>query len=291
MSKTTSFLHDGSIGDIWASLASIQGYYKKTGRKAVYYLTNGQAAIYYEGAVHPTRNADGVQVMLNEEMINMMLPLLKSQDYIADAAIHNGEKINIDMNRIRQTFVNMPQGILSTWYVIVYPDLEFNLADQFLFVEDSEKDLAKGKIIIARTERYQNPNIDYAFLKDYQDKVMFSGTKKERNLFCMQFDLDIPRLEIKDFLELAQAIRQSDGLISNQTMIFQLAEGMHVPRAVELCSFAPNVIPIGEKAYYFYAQGALELYFHMLNGTDKEYKERYNRNQENPAKVAGLVNS
>lgn len=288
MSETTSFLHDGSIGDIWASLPSIQGYYKKTGRKAKYYLTNGQAAIYYEGAVHPTKGEDGItQVMLNKDMINMIIPLLKSQEYIEDAAIHNDEMIDIDMNRIRQTFVNMPHGLLSMWYVIVYPDLEFNLADQFLFIKDSEKDLAKGKIIISRTERYQNPNIDYSFLKEYEDKIVFSGTKKERNLFCMQFDLDIPRLEIKDFYELAQAVNQSNGLISNQTMIFQLAEGLHTPRAVELCSFAPNVIPIGEKAYYFYAQGALELYFHMMNGTDKEYKAKYQIKQENPAKVAG----
>lgn len=289
MSKTTSFLHDGTIGDIWASLAPMQGYYKKTGRKAIYYLTNGQAAIYYEGAKHPTKNAEGIQVMLNSDMINMMIPLLKSQEYIEDAAIHNEEKIDIDMNRIRQTFVNMPHGLLSMWYVIVYPDLEFNLADQFLFVQDSEKDLAKGKIIIARTERYQNPNMDYSFLKEYEDKVIFSGTKKERNLFCMQFDLEIPRLEINDFHELAQAVKQSNGLISNQTMIFQIAEGLKTPRAVELCSFAPNVIPIGEKAYYYYAQGSLELYFHMLNGTDKEYKDKYQRKQENPTKVAGLV--
>lgn len=289
MSKTTSFLHDGSIGDVICSLASVREFYKKTGNKAVYYLTNGQAAIYYEGATHPTRNSEGVQVMLNEDMINMLIPLLKGQEYIEDAASHNEEKIDIDLNRIRQTFVNMPNGIISTWYVIVYPDLAFNLSEQYIFVEDSEKDLAKGKVIIARTERYQNPGIDYSFLKGYESELVFSGTKKECNLFNMQFDLEIPRLEIKDFYELAQAIKQSKGLISNQTMIMQIAEGLKSPRAVELCSFAPNVTPIGEKAYYFYAQGALELYFHMINGTDEQYKAGYKKKQENPAEVAGLV--
>lgn len=284
MSETTSFLHDGSIGDIWASLAPMQGYYIKTGKKAVYYLTNGQAAIYYEGAVHPTKNSEGVQVMLNEEMINMIIPLLKSQEYISDASIHNEEKIDVDMNRIRQTFVNMPNGILSTWYAIVYPDLAFNLAEQYLFVENSDRDLAKDKVIIARTERYQNPYMNYSFLKQYEDRVVFSGTKKECNLFCMQFDLEIPRLEVKDFYELAQAVKQSKGLISNQTMIMQIAEGLKTPRAVELCAFAPNVTPIGEKAYYYYAQSALEYYFHLLNGTDSVI---YKMKQENPAEVAG----
>lgn len=283
MSKTTSFLHDGSIGDIICSLASIREYHKKTGKKAVYYMTNGQAAIYYEGATHPTRNKDGVQVMLNEEMIDMLIPLIKSQDYIEDASIHNEQKIDVDFNMIRQTFVNMPNGILSTWYVIVYPDLAFNLAEQYIFVEDSENDLAKGKVVIARTERYQNKSINYSFLKKYEADLIFSGTKKERNLFCMEFDLEIPRLEVTDFYELAQALKQSKGVLSNQTMLMQIAEGLKVPRVVELCSFAPNVTPVGENAYYYYAQSALEYYFHLLNGTDKAVYKK----QENPAELAG----
>lgn len=289
MSKTTSFLHDGSIGDIWSSLGSVKEFHKKTGKKAVYYLTNGQAAIYYEGAVHPTRNEDGVQVMLNKQMIEMIIPLLKVQPYISDAAIHNEEKIDIDFNMIRKTFVNMPNGILSTWYVIVYPDLAFNLAEPYITIPESQKDFAIGKTIIARTERYQNKSINYSFLKQYENDLIFAGTKKEYNLFCMEFDLSFPRLEVVDFLELAQALAQAKGLVANQTMIMQIAEGLKVPRVVELCAYAPNVTPVGENAFYFYAQDALELYFNTINGTLGEYTKTYidKKKQENPAVVAG----
>lgn len=282
----SSFLHDGTIGDIWASLAAVREYYKKEGKKPTLYLTNGQAAIYYEGATHPTKNAQGINVMLNEEMINMMLPLLKVQPYLEDAKIHDNEPIGIDLNLIRHTFINMPNGMLSRWYFYVFWDLACNLSEEYIFVPDTDKDFAKGKIIVARTERYQNTTISYSFLKEYESSLVFAGTRKEYNLFCLNFDLDIPKLEIKDFLELAQALKQSKGLISNQTQIFQLAEGMKTPRIVELCQFAPNVVPIGDNAYDFYAQGALELYFHLLNGTEQEYRDSIVKQRENPTFIS-----
>lgn len=289
MSGTLSFLHDGTIGDVWASLASIREYHKKTGKKAIMYLTNGQAALYYEGATHPTRNSEGVQVMLNEEMINMIIPLLRVQPYIEDAKIHNEEPIHIDLNTIRHTFINMPNHMLSRWYFYVRPDLACNLAEEYISVPHTNKDFASGKVIVARTERYQNPDINYSFLKDYEKDLIFAGTRKEFNLFCLNNDLDIPKLEVQNFLELAQALKQAKGLISNQTQIFQIAEGLKTPRAVELCRYAPNVTPIGEMAFDFYAQFGVEYYFHLFNGTDKEYLAAYaeSHKQENPATIAG----
>lgn len=260
----TNFLHDGSIGDVWSSLPAIKEYHKVTGKKAVLYLTDGQLAEYYEGATHPTRNLEGRQVMLNKNVIDMMIPLLKEQYYIEDAKIYNGEEIHVDLNMIRKTFVNLPNHPLSRWYFYVYPDLACDISKQYIEIRDSDKDFAKGKMIVARTERYQNVSIDYSFLQQYSDELIFSGTNDEYAKFCMQFKLTIPKLNIKDFLELAQALKQSKGLLSNQTMIFQIAEGLKTPRIVELCSFAPNVIPVGEKAFDFYAQLGVEYYVKTL---------------------------
>jgi len=80
----------------------------------------------------------------------------------------------------------------------------------------------------------------------------------------MSFDLNIKKFNIGSFLELAQAIKQCRFHISNQTQAFQLSEGLKVPRILEVCEFAPNVIPIGKDAYDFLSQGALEWYFNVL---------------------------
>jgi len=269
--ETKSFLHDGTIGDVWAAIPAIKEYCRQMDKKAIIYLTNGQKATYYDGATHPTRDSENNMVMLNEQVINMMIPLLKAQPYIKDAKIHNEELIDVDLNAIRHTFVNIPFGMLSRWYFYKFPELVCNLAEEYIFVPDAEKDFAKDKIIVARTERYLNDFISYSFLKEYEDDLVFVGTMREYNNFCMTFDLNIRKMVISNFLELAQALKQSKGLISNQTQIFQIAEGLKIPRIVELCAFAPNVVPIGDNAFDFYGQQGLEIYFHRINGTTEQY--------------------
>lgn len=268
---TTSFLHSGTIGDVWAAIPAINQYHHKTGKQVTLYLENGHPAEYYIGAVHPTKNSEGKQVMLNEGMIKMMIPLLLEQVAIAEVKIWDKEPIEVDFNQIRTTFINLPWGCISRWYFYIYPDLTCDLSKIWLTVPDSEKDLANGKVIITRSERYQNEHASYAFLKPYEDDLLFCGTMREYNNFCMAYDLNIRKLTITNFLELAQAIKQSRFHISNQTMAAQLSAGLKTPRIVETCSYAQNVIPIGENAYDFFNQTGLEYAFAALYGTEKEF--------------------
>jgi hypothetical protein len=266
-----TFSHTGNVGDCWASIPAMKEYHRKTGRKIVLYLEKDIPAYYYEGAVHPTKSDDGKQVMLNQKMIDMMTPLLKVQPFIEDVKTWVDEKIEVPLGAFRDTYVGMPSFSINRWYFYVYPDLACDLTGVWLTVPDAEKDLAKGKIIITRSERYLNPSINYSFLKPYEDDLVFCGTMREYNVFCMTYDLNIKKLHINNFLELAQAIKQCKFHITNQTQSFQLSEAQKIPRILELCGAAPNCIPIGEKAYDFFAQAALESYFHELNGSSEEY--------------------
>lgn len=263
--NTTPFLHNGSIGDAVASIPAMKTYYEKTGKKIILYLENGQAAKYYAGATHPTRDESGTMVMLNPKMIEMMIPLFKAQPCIEDCKMWSRELIGVDLNKIRETNVGMPNGCISGWYFLAFPDLACDLTKKWLTVPDSDKDLAKGKIIISRTERYLNENINYNFLKPYESELVFVGTEIEYTLFKLRFGLNgMKHLIVNDFLELAQAVKQSRFHISNQTMCFQISQGLKQPRILEYCTYAPNVMVYGEDAYYFLAQGALEYYFGVL---------------------------
>lgn len=262
--NTRNFAHFGNTGDVISSLPALKEFYRKTGVKPTLYLVKDHPAVYYEGSVHPVKNDKGENVSLNADMINMLIPLLKEQPYLLDVKTHTGEPIHVNLSAIRDTFCNIPFGDIRRWYFYVYPDLACDLTQQYIEVPDTEKDLAKGKLIVCRTERYQNPNIDYSFLKKHENELVFAGTMREWNGFTMTYGLQIPKLPVNNFLELAQALKQSKGLLSNQTMIFQIAEGLKIPRIVELCSFAPNVIPVGEDAFDFYAQVGLEYYVSKL---------------------------
>lgn len=271
--ETTAFSHTGNIGDVWASIPAMREYYRKTGKKIVLYLEKDIPAYYYEGAVHPTKSDEGKSVMLNQKMIDMMIPLLKEQPFIEDVKTWANEKIDVPLGAFRDTYVGMPSFSINRWYFYVFPDLACDLSGVWLNVPDSEKDYAKGKVLVTRSERYLNPAINYSFLKPYEDDIVFCGTMREYNVFCMAHDLNVRKLNINNFLELAQAVKQCKFHITNQTQAFQLSEAQKIPRILELCGAAPNCIPIGEKAYDFFAQQGLESYFHELNGTSNEYFE------------------
>lgn len=259
-----NFSHSGNSGDIIASLPALFRYHELTGIKPNLYLVQDRPAYYYEGAVHPVKDKEGQNVSMNEEMVTKIIPLLQSQPYLDVVKKHEEEEIHVDLCEIRNTFVNMPYGSISRWYFYTMPDLACDLSKPYLFIPETEKDYGKGKIIISRSERYQNTSIDYSFLKKYEDDLLFVGTMREYNNFCMGFDLEIPKLAVDNFLQLAQAIKQSRFHISNQTFTFQISEMLKKPRVAELCSYAPNVIPVGEDAYDFYAQQAIEYYVDYL---------------------------
>jgi len=272
--ETTAFSHTGNIGDVWASIPAMKEFHRKTGKKIILYLEKDIPAYYYEGAIHPTKSEDGKNVMLNQKMIDMMVPLLKEQPFIKDVKTWVDEKIDVPLGSFRDTYVGMPAFSINRWYFYVFPDLACDLSQVWLTVPDAEKDFAKGKIMITRSERYLNPAINYSFLKPYEDELVFCGTMREYNAFCMTHDLNVRKLTINNFLELAQAIKQCKFHITNQTQAFQLSEGQKIPRILELCGDAPNCIPIGDKAYDFFAQQGLESYFHELNGTTELFLEK-----------------
>jgi hypothetical protein len=286
--NTLSFSHTGNIGDIWASIPAMRQYYLTKNRKIDLYLVKNVPAFYYEGAVHPTKSEEsGESVMLNKKMIDMMIPLLKEQEFINDVIIidHSEykdyvDKIQVHLEWIRETNVGMPTLSINRWYFYVYPDLSCDLSKTWLQVPDAEKDYAKGKILITRSERYTNPDIDYSFLKPYEDDCLFCGTMREYNNFCMSYGLNIRKFNINNFLELAQAIKQCKFHISNQTQAFQISEGLKTPRILEVCTFAPNVIPIGENTYDFLKQVGLEYAFHKLNGTLEQFAEEIKQKQK-----------
>jgi hypothetical protein len=122
-----------------------------------------------------------------------------------------------------------------------------------------------GKILINRTSRYQNGWINYYFLEKYKDHLMFTGLPDEHRQFQKDWQFELPLLEVKDFYELAVALYNCKFFIGNQSMCFSLAEAMKVPRLLEVCDFAPNVIPIGENAYDFRFQESLIFFVEKMD--------------------------
>lgn len=264
MAETVNIRSACNPGDCFASLPALKRYSEITGKKVVLYLWLNRGAFYFEGAVHPTKNSAGTNVMMNEEVFYAIRPLLLEQPYIEDVRPWRGEKFKFAFDKHLEKNIDKWNINVSKLYFFIFPDLITDLSKSWLTVPDSEKDLAKDRIIVTRTERYLNPMISYYFLKKHQNKILFCGLKHERDKFCVEFDLNIEWLKTDTFLELAQAIKQCKFYMSNQTSGFQIAEGLKVNRILEVCPGAPNVTPFGENGYDFLYQVGLEFYFDKL---------------------------
>ena len=65
----------------------------------------------------------------------------------------------------------------------------------------------------------------------------------------------------------AYALKEARFLLSNQSLCWNLAEGLKTPRILEICQYAQNCQPmIGEHSYGFFHQVGVEYYFRVLYG-------------------------
>ena len=260
-----SYKHSINIGDLYSLLPSLKEIFKKYGRKAKVFQRINMPGHYYAGATHPTKDEKGAEVTMNKKMFEMVKPLIEYQSYVESFDIWTGQKIDVDFDKMRSGFVNMPNGSINRWPFYLFPDMATDLSKKWLEVPRKIDQRTKGKILINFTERYRNHMIAYFFLKEYSGQLIFTGTKSEYEFFCGEWGLEMPYLEVTDFLELAVAINSCKLFVGNQSSAFQIAEGLKKKRAVELCSFAPNVVPHGANGYDYYHQEAAEYYLKNLS--------------------------
>lgn len=271
----TRILHTVNPGDLIAAMGAIKKFYDITGKKPVVVQSINTPAAYYPGAVHPTVNERGENTTCNQPMWNMLKPLIESQHYVHSFEVYSGQAIQVDFSTIRgKTHVNLPHGAIQGWLSLGFPDLHFDLSKAWITLNDNAPEhitkQAKGKIILNFTERYRNTVIDYYFLQHYSPDLIFAGTEKEHFLFCSRWNLNIPRLDVKDFLELAYAIKECRFLLGNQSMNWNISESMKTPRILEICQYAQNCIHmVGENSYGFLHQGGVEYAFRVLYNTTR----------------------
>lgn len=261
-------------GDLISFLAGVKQMYSKTGKKGVIYQRLNMPGVAYSDSIHPFQNEEGAPICMPRVMFDMLRPLICSQEYVEDYRLFTGEEVDFDFDLIRQErFTNQPKGSLNRWYSYVFPEMASDLSKRWIqlygeavtYQEWKEKRSDPNlKVVLNFTLRKRNHIIHYNWLKPYQDRLIFAGLQKERDWFCREWDLDIPLLQVDDFLQLAQHIANAKFFLGNESMCFQIAEAMKAPRILEAFPMMPTNIPIGEDGYDFYHQTAVQYYFHKL---------------------------
>ncbi len=254
--KLTTFLHSGKTGDIIYSLPGIKQVCSKRGTKARIYLRPNVVTYNNVAAGVPFE-----EILLTNESFEQLRPLLLAQDFIEDVREFGGEPIDINLDLIRQLKIGIPYGDIKRWVSYGFPEMHTTYDDIWLqFTPDPKTAaLAKGQIIINLTRNYRNPWINYEFLNIFHTQwpISFIGHESEAQDFISR----VPRaiwLKCDNFNEIAAALSACKVFIGNQSAVYAVAEGLKIPRLLEISPVVPNVLVEGRNGVGFHMQGAME---------------------------------
>lgn len=240
--------HSGNAGDIMYSLPTIKRIREEIDIPINLYLKLDQPLVLPHYFKHPLG-----AFMLNRKMAEMLIPLLHSLPYIDRCEVYNGQEVHLDFDDVRTAGFALNAGNIARWYGYI-TGVNANLCKNWISIAPDQT--YRNSIIIARSERYRNPYIDYSFLKKY-GQLYFIGVASEYEDIRKSLP-GIEWLQVNNFLEMAQIISGCKFFIGNQSFPFSVAESLKVPRILETSFEAPNVIPEGPNGYDFYFQGHFE---------------------------------
>jgi hypothetical protein len=243
-----SFRHSGKLGDIIYSLPAVRAL-----GGGVFYVD--AATTYFE---KPALGRDAAQ---------MMVDLLKTQEYIHSAAIFNGEPISCDLDRFRGKAVpvhvfnifNSETDKLAGFLFgnavrelrqKLIPGLEVNLPQCHWEIAglpgraDVNTPSLQGiepkplaEIVISKTSRHQG-TLNWLGLKEYASRAVFVGLPEEWSTFRDNY-FDVSFYQVSGLLEFAQVVAGAKLYVGNQSFGLALADAMLIPRIAELWESNP----------------------------------------------------
>ena len=230
-----TFKHSGNAGDLIYALPMIKELAGSQGASLRLALN---VPISNKHLRHPLGN-----VMLNQGSFDLLAGLLAAQDYLQEVRVHEGEAVDFDLDVIRRAPLPHDRLGISHWYGY-FLGLAPDLSRPWLSVEPDVS--TRDTVLLARSGRYRNTHLDFRFLDSVPD-LAFVGLPEEYEDMRRQLP-NLRWLPVADFHELARLIAGCRLFIGNQSFPFSLAEGLKVPRVLELYPLSPNVIPMGGQA-------------------------------------------
>lgn len=223
--KTTMlFNHTGQIGDLIYSLQLIDEFKDATHLDIWLNIQTNAKIQMVKDSSHPG-------IGLSEADVSFILPLLKTVKFIDKITFGDDIPKNnrvIDLSIFRKCAINFSSGDIRQWiYNVIGIHLPQDFSKQHIFITPDFR--FKDKVILVKTKRYNNALLDLNQLKNYANRFVFIGLENEHNEF-EQNHFKVDYYKVKDALEFAQLLAGAQGIISNQTSLFAIAEMMKVPR-------------------------------------------------------------
>lgn len=218
----TRFLHTHDIGDIIASLPIIRQ------------LGGGHLVITKHLRMEEMNGRD-----LKGEKFESLKSLIQEQPYIKSVTYEdNPDPVNVDFSEFRKIYhpTKNLMSCMAEWVGVKDVD-----TSPWLFVDPSEG--TKGKVICARSPRYNNPTFPWNRVAwEYTNRLRFIGLNDEHRMFQGMLSRVVERIHVNNFKEMAQAISGSDLFIGNQSSPCWVAMGLGHRMIQETSDLNPDSI-------------------------------------------------
>ena len=250
-----SCIHSGNAGDIIYSLPTVKGL----------------------GAEHFVINLCTDRGFGNRSIsfstARALSPLLLSHPYIKRLTITESnipleylkqpmEGINFKLDTFR--LYDLCKHHLAICHAMAFGK-RLDLVEEWLHVETKETE--RDYVVVCLTPRYRTLTKEF-WLEIFSglDNVIVLGIPEE---FHCVAGINAEFVTCPDFLEMAKIIKGSRLFIGNPSLAYAIAEGLKVPRIVEVLAKCPNAYPIGRTGYAVpnSISGARNLIHQLLSGS------------------------
>jgi len=220
---TTTFKHSGNLGDIIYALPTI--------------IALGGGKLYL------SNNTPGLEIrVFTDGMLEQIIEFLRTQGFLTDVCRYNGEPIDYNLDKWREIFACYDH--IARWHLKAF-NVQFDLSRPWL---KNINPIRTREIVINNTLRDRDVPLDWQILKGLEKRCVFIGFESEYKKFSEVVELEIPWHPTKTILEFARVIKGAKLYIGNQSLGFALAEGMKVPRILEVHHHCPSSLPLSNNA-------------------------------------------
>ena len=255
-----TFRHSGDLGDVIYALPILKTI---PGKHSLFFVDR-------PGITRPLTPRMGILKLLFE-----------AQDYIDEvvATEANPDFDIVPFRRFHSSTTTLVDAQLNEINSYAATPIKVDTTLPWLKAEPDER--SKGKIIIARSPRYNNNFFPWRqIVQHYGDRLLFVGIEQEHTNFCFTCG-NVERIEVSNYLELAGLIAGAELFIGNQSSPMAVAIGLGVPFIQEVCLEQPDCIFKRHTAQYV-ADGSCVLPDVSGSGElkiDKIYKPTFSGNR------------
>lgn len=242
--ENIAFKHSGRLGDIIYALPLVKVMVEKRKCKADFYILSDDFYEIKGAAFHP-----GQGVTVSQALFDYLSPLLSSLEYINKVVYCPKIEVPagyIDLDSFKNQNFNLLASGNQIWYRKAH-SIPVPFEEKWITWKAQAKlpEVPSFNVLVNKSTRFYNKSIDYRFL-DEIDNVGFFGLEMEYEDFKKRNNLSrIQYIQTQTALDVAQLLARANLFIGNQSLGFAIAEGLKIPRAVEVFEPVPVVIPIG----------------------------------------------